>query len=35
MDFTAKQEVEVSSAHWHGRGGEARIIVEEEREIVV
>lgn len=29
VEFTAKQEVEVSSAHWYGRNGTARIIVGE------
>lgn len=27
VEFAAKQEVEVSSAHWYGRNGKARIIV--------
>lgn len=27
VEFAAKQEVEVSSAHWYGRNGMARIIV--------
>lgn len=41
VEFTAKQEVEVSSAHWYGRGGKARIMVvemiegEKKRETVV
>lgn len=29
VEFTAKQEVAVSSAHWYGRNGKARIMVGE------
>ncbi len=41
VEFTAKQEVEVSSAHWYGSNGKAKIMVgelvegEKERQIVV
>ena len=31
VELTAKQEVEVSSAHWYGRGGKERIMVEAEK----
>lgn len=29
VEFAAKQEVEVSSTHWYGRNGKARIMVRE------
>ena len=29
VEFAAKQEVEISSAHWYGRNGIARIMVRE------